>query len=142
MSFHSLFFELQTLAVVANLVGEAAVPLPNLEDRLKASQADAESGGPNDPGRVEDTHFLGSYQWDACHKYAKIAGVYDEAAENFIATNKAIYDHSGKRRKGLFPGGPDTYRDDLYVRQDEKQSFDVQVHVAGADRVAVEAATA
>ena len=134
------FFELQTQAVVANLVGEAAVPLPNLEDRLKAAQADADSGGPNDPGRVEDTHFLGSYQWESCRNYAKIAGVYDEATENFIATNKAIYDHSGKRRKGLFPGGPDTYRDDLYVRQDETLSFDVQV--AEADRVPVEAATA
>ena len=134
------FFELQTQAVVANLVGEAPVPLPNLEARLKAAKVDAESGGPNDPGRVEDTHFLGSYQWDACRKYAKLAGVYDEATENFIATNKAIYDHSGGRRKGLFPGGPDTYREDLYVRQEDEQSFDVQV--AEADAVVAEAATA
>ena len=134
------FFELQTQAVATNLLGEAPVPFPNLEARLEAAHADAESGGPNDPGRVEDTHFLGSYQWDACREYAKLAGVYDETMENFIATNKAIYDHSGSRRKGLFPGGPDTYRDDLYIRQEDKQSFDVQVAEIVAD--AVEAATA
>lgn len=134
------FFEFQMQAVVANLVGEAAVPLPNMEDRLKAAQADADSGGPNDPGRVEDTHFLGSYQWDACRNYAKIAGMYDEATENFIATNKAIYDHSGMRRKGLFPGGPDTYREDLYVRQEGKQRF--QVQLAEADAATLEDAHA
>ena len=121
------FFELQTQAVVATLVGKAAVPLPKLEKRISAAEADAKSGGPNDPGRVEDTHFLGSHQWDASRTYARIAGVYDEETEDYIATNKAIYDHSGSRRKGLFPGGRDTYREDIYVRDDKRQGFDVKV---------------
>ena len=36
---------------------------------------------------------------------------------------KAIYDHSGSRRKSTSPGGPDTYRSDRYIRNDATQTF-------------------
>jgi hypothetical protein len=58
-------------------------------------------------------------------KYAKYAGLCDDDLKKYIMTNKAIYDHSGKERKGLFPGGPDTYRFNSYVRDDENESFQV-----------------
>jgi len=56
---------------------------------------------------------------------AKMAGEYDENAENFIATNKAIWDHAGAELKGLPPGGPDTYRSTCYVRDEQNKSFKV-----------------
>ena len=115
------YFELQAQAMVARLVNETgSIPFPNLEARLAAAKEDRASGGPSDgPGRVEDTHYLGSFQWDYCRKMARIAGSLDGKTERFLATNKAIYDHSGSRRKGLFPGGEDIYRGDKYVRDDE-----------------------
>ena len=39
--------------------------------------------------------------------------------------NKQIYDHSNAARKNLCPGGPDTYRENRYVRDDEEDSFRV-----------------
>jgi hypothetical protein len=42
-----------------------------------------------------------------------------------MVTLQAIYDHSGKARKELFPGGPDGYRYNTYVRDDENKSFHV-----------------
>ena len=38
---------------------------------------------------------------------------------------KAMYDHSSNARKGLFPGGPDDYRYNSYVRDDKNESFHV-----------------
>ena len=67
--------------------------LPSLQERLKDAARDAASGGPNDPGRVQDTHYLGSYQWDYCRRLAKIGGFYDNTIENYIATNKVRLDH-------------------------------------------------
>jgi hypothetical protein len=113
--------------------------LPGLEERIVAAEKDASSGGPKPPGRVQDTHYLGSYQWDYCLKYAEYAGYHDNnndfdasplnksmsQLKKYIATNKAIYDHSGNERKGLFPGGPDKYRYNCYIRNDEEQSFHV-----------------
>jgi hypothetical protein len=62
--------------------------LPPSTERLKAAELDAASGGPDDPGRIQDTHFLGSYQWDYCRKLAKLGGFYDQSTENYISTNK------------------------------------------------------
>eukprot|EP00978_Attheya_sp_CCMP212_P036594 scaffold167398_cov46-Attheya_sp.AAC.1 len=121
-------FELQAEAIVAQYTGSAPEPLPPLEERLERAKADAESGGPNDPGRLVDTHYLGSHQWDYCRKMARMAGLYDEAMENFIATNKIIYEDASQRRKGLFPGGPDDYRANCYIRNDENQSFQMVVN--------------
>ncbi len=98
------------------------VPI-SIEERMESAMRDANSGGPKENGRVQDTHFLGSYQWDACRTYAQYGGVLDKDVENHIATNQAIYDHSNKARKGLFPGGPDLYRYNSYIRDDENRSF-------------------
>lgn len=121
------FFELQAEAMASQLVKDSSTSwqLPPLQERLDAARRDADSGGPNCPGRVQDTHFLGSYQWDECLKYAKFGGAYNENLRKYIMTNKGIYDHSGEQRKSLFPGGPDGYRYNSYVRDDENESFKV-----------------
>ncbi|KAK1740157.1 flavin-containing monooxygenase [Skeletonema marinoi] len=100
------------------------IPLPCLSDRLAAASEDAASGGPNG-ARVQETHNLASHQWDFCRKLAKISGDYDDEMEKFIATNKAIYDRSGKERKSMIPGGEDVYRETRFRRNDENQSYDI-----------------
>lgn len=62
--------------------------LPSLSERLQHAEKAALNGGPDDPGRVQDTHFLGSHQWNYCRRLAKLSGFYDEDTENYIATNK------------------------------------------------------
>ena len=122
------FFELQAEAVVSQLVRDSSSKswnLPSLEDRMDCAEKDAGSGGPKGPGRIQDTHFLGPFQWDECLKYAKFADICDESLTKYIMTNKAIYDHSGEQRKSLFPGGPDGYRYNSYIRDDENESFRV-----------------
>ena len=115
-------FEFQAEAIAAQWKGNSPNPLPPLQERLDLAKEDAEAGGPNGK-RVQDTHYLGSFQWEYCRDMAKISGVYDEAVENYIATNQAIYDDASQQRKGLFPGGPDDYRGNCYMRKDEEQSF-------------------
>ena len=67
--------------------------LPSHEGRRKSTQEDAASGGSKEGGRIQDTHFLGNAQWDACRLMAKLAGLYDDQMENYIATNKvSTYD--------------------------------------------------
>lgn len=119
-------FEMQSTAVVSQLTAkDGSIPLPPLPERLVAADRDANSGGPDSPGRVQDTHFLGSHQWDYCRKLAKIGGVYDDSMEDYIATNKALYDRSGKERKGMAPGGEDLYRETRFRRVEEDQSYEI-----------------
>jgi thioredoxin reductase len=56
---------------------------------LRANAArDAESGGPL-AGRVpQDTHYLGSAQWEYCRRMARYAGILDQETEDYIATNQ------------------------------------------------------
>lgn len=121
------FFEIQAESVASQL-GKRSLKswsLPPLDVRMESAEKDAISGGPKKQ-RVQDTHFLGSYQWDECLKYARFAGICDESLKKYIMTNKAIYDHVGEQRKSLFPGGPDSYRYQSYVRDDENESFQVK----------------
>ena len=92
--------------------------LPTFEERIACATRDAESGGPKDPGRVQDTHYLGRYQWDYCRRIASLANNLTPELERYILTNKAIYDHSECERKGMIPGGLDTYRSTRYERFD------------------------
>jgi len=130
-------FEIQSSAVVSQLLSSksnasnggsssSSVALPALSERMECAQTHAASGGPASPGRVQDTHFLGSYQWDYCRKIAKmIDNGYDEDMENYIATNKALYDRSGMERKGMIPGGDDLYRETRFRRVDEEQKYEI-----------------
>ena len=126
------FFELQAEAVVSQLCmksgqstsSSTSWSLPSMQQRMEEAEEDANRGGPK-ASRIQDTHFLGSYQWDECLKYAKFAGVLDESLQKYIRTNKALYDHSGEQRKSLHPGGPDRYRYNSYVRDDENESFQI-----------------
>jgi len=119
-------FEIQGSAVVSQLTSRpGSISLPSLSERMAAAEKDASSGGPSSPGRVVDTHFLGSFQWQYSRRLAKIGGVYDEDMENYIATNKAMYDRSGKERKSMTPGGDDIYRETIFRREDEKQSYQI-----------------
>lgn len=113
-------FELQSEAVWEQL---NHFSLPKLPDRLELAQKDATSGGPNN-GRIVDTHFLGSAQWDYSREMAKLAGIYNDTIEQYISTNKEIYDHAGTARKSLFPGGPDTYREIKYTREESSWKVD------------------
>jgi hypothetical protein len=124
------FFELQAEAIVSQMMkggvhNSSAWRLPSVEQRLKAAEDQAQSGGPKSPGRIQDTHFLGSHQWAECTKYARFAGVYDDSLMKYVETSKRIYDHSGEQRKILFPGGADSYRYNSYVRDNENQTFQV-----------------
>ena len=117
--------EIQASAVVSQTRQQIkGIPLPCLSDRLAAASEDAASGGPNGT-RVQDTHNLASKQWDFSRKLAKISGDYDEEMEKFIATNKAIYERSGKERKFMIPGGEDIYRETRFRRDEENQSYEI-----------------
>lgn len=117
--------EIQASAVVSQTRPQIkGMPLPCLTDRLAAASEDAASGGPTGT-RVQDTHNLASHQWDFCRKLAKISGEYGEEMEKFIATNKAIYDRSGKERKSMIPGGEDSYRETRFRRDDVNQSYEI-----------------
>jgi hypothetical protein len=59
------FFELQAEAVVSQLVRDsssASWHLPHLHERMESAENDANSGGPNEPGRIQETHYLGPVQ--------------------------------------------------------------------------------
>jgi cation diffusion facilitator CzcD-associated flavoprotein CzcO len=121
-------FELQAAAVVSQWTKNLRmhkILLPPLVERIAAAERDASSGGPDSPGRVVNTHYLGSYQFDYCRNLARIAGVYDDVMEDYIATNEAIYDRSGKERKIMEPGGRDSYRETRFRRLDGEQSYDI-----------------
>ena len=56
--------------------------------RKKAAFVDFEGGGPKYPGRIQDTHYLGSFQWDYCRMLSKMANIYNEDMERFISGNE------------------------------------------------------
>jgi hypothetical protein len=62
-----------------------------LHERMEAAAQDKHSGGPKEVGRVQDSHYLGSFQWDACRKYAEYGNVLNEDVKKFIATNKVCF---------------------------------------------------
>lgn len=127
--------EIQAAAVVSQTRQQInGIPLPCLSERLAAASEDAASGGPNGT-RVQDTHNLASHQWDFCRKLAKISGDYDDEMEQFIATNKAIYDRSGKERKSMIPGGEDLYRETRFRRDDENQSYEILYSKTGTESI-------
>jgi len=78
-------FELQAEAVCTKLIDHSLLPV---KERMDAAEADAVRGGPDETGRVEDTHYLGAAQWDYCRSMAKLAGLYNDKMENYIATNQ------------------------------------------------------
>lgn len=118
-------FELQAEAVAASLSTDPRTFFPPLATRLAEAERGRTGGGP-DGGRVQDTHFLGNHQWDYCRLMAKLSGRGDdEDLERYVRTNKALYDHAGKERKACVPGGPDTYRETRYARDDEAGDFRV-----------------
>ena len=41
---------------------------------------------------MPNTHFLGSFQWDACRKYAQYAGNYDDIFEEALAESDGLID--------------------------------------------------
>lgn len=64
--------------------------LPTAQQLVKAAKAAAMSGGEGKKfGRVpEDTHYLGSAQWDYCRRMAEYADAYDEKLSDYLAINK------------------------------------------------------
>jgi hypothetical protein len=99
--------------------------LPDEAQRMADAERDAVAGGAKGQGRIQDTHFLGDQQWDYCRAMAKLAGLYDDETESYLAMNKALYDYAGKARKDMVPGGPDTYRSLVFHRDQPNRRFDV-----------------
>lgn len=64
--------------------------LPDRATRRAAAARDAASGGaPGGGGRVpDDTHYLGSAQWDYCRRMADLAGLRDASFDAYIDTNQ------------------------------------------------------
>jgi hypothetical protein len=72
---------------------ERSRTLPDLTTRLQQAAVDAASGGEGKAqgtGRVpQDTHFLGSAQWEYCRRMAEHAGLYnDSRVKDYLATNQ------------------------------------------------------
>jgi Flavin-binding monooxygenase-like len=109
-------FEMQSEAVVAQWMKEYM--LPNLDDRKKLATEDANRGGPKpNSDRVQDSHFLGDFQWGYCRQMVGLAQLSDnDSVDEYIRTNQALYEHAGAARKAGFPGGPDDYRSIRYSR--------------------------
>jgi len=125
-------FELQAEAVVSQLLNCAAIPLPPLRERLRIiAEEDSQcSGQPPQDGitsntRIKDTHYLGKHQWNYCRNMAEISGTYNSHMMKYLTMNQAIYEHSASYRLQSFPGGPDTYRNMRYIRNDQEQKFTV-----------------
>jgi hypothetical protein len=83
-------FELQAEAVERSWRTEEVSVLPQVDERRHAAATAACSGGEGKPhGRVpDDTHCLGSAQWEYCRRMAEYAGVLDDSIEDYLATNK------------------------------------------------------
>jgi hypothetical protein len=66
------------------------IVLPDRATRRAAAARDAASGGaPGGGGRVpDDTHYLGSAQWDYCRRMADLAGLRDASFDAYIDTNQ------------------------------------------------------
>jgi len=99
------FFEIQAEAIVAQLLKQSPFPLPDLDDRVFAAARDAEGGGPQNQ-RVQDTHYLGSHQWDWCRKYAEYAGVNDSNYGKFIIQTRLSTMIRAQGGKVQYPAGP------------------------------------
>lgn len=122
-------FEFQAEAIVSQilnngLTGSESV-LPNYKKRQDWARDDMVIGGYKKSGILQDIHYLGGYQWEYFRELANISMLYNDTIEDYISTSKAIYEHSGSRRKNIFPGGFDEYRYDSYTRDDKNRSFKV-----------------
>lgn len=86
-------FELQAEACLAQM---AECTLPARSARIQHAK-NAEGGEGKQDGRIADTHYLGNMQWEYERGMAKYAGIYDDAMETFIATNKvrSLWEHLG-----------------------------------------------
>jgi cation diffusion facilitator CzcD-associated flavoprotein CzcO len=89
-------FELQCEAVLGTWQGgtdsERSRTLPDLKTRLQQAEQDAVSGGEGrapGTGRVpQDTHYLGSAQWEYCQRMAEYAGLHNDGMRDYLATNQ------------------------------------------------------
>lgn len=83
-------FELQVEAFVQQIIMDGD-KIPAKAEREEHALRDAVGVGANKTGRVEDTHYLGSAQWDYCRDLAAMAHLYDNAMEHYISTNRVSF---------------------------------------------------
>ena len=84
-------FEFQAEAVVAQYLKSASgSDLPDPYKRIELAEKDATSGGPND-GRIQDTHYLGNYQWDYIRRLARLAGTEDKEIDSYLETTVVCF---------------------------------------------------
>lgn len=87
-------FELQAEAVInswlrrSNSESTSSLDLPPKTQRLQHAAEAALSGGKTN-GRVpDDTHYLGSAQWEYCRQMARYAGILDDTLDAYLNTNQ------------------------------------------------------
>lgn len=93
--------ELQAEAIYAQFFQDCK--LPSLGTRVEAAEKDATSGGFKQTGRIQDTHNLGSGQWDYCRVMAKLAGIFDKNMDNRLIVNevRTSWDEFNTARRAL-----------------------------------------
>lgn len=98
--------QIQSILATRVFTGNAA--LPDVHARREAVQSHRHS-----LEREKDAHHLGDKQWMYSLHLLDLANLDDLSERDrwrqFVATNKAIYDHAGPRRPAI-PGSPDIYR--------------------------------
>ena len=102
--------------------------LPTSEaDRLQAADTEARAGGPFHQRVPQDTHYLGSAQWNYCRRMGQYAFPSSsneyQKLDQYLATNEQIYNDAGASRKADAPGAADNYRSYCYERLDDQASF-------------------
>jgi len=117
-------FEIQAEAVCSQLIKTAAEPLPSFKDRVESAEKDFNGRGPNGT-RIQDTHWLSRHQWGYCRMISKMSDCYNEEMENYISTTQVIAKHVSKQRFGNFPAGPDVYRLNNFIRDNDNKSYEV-----------------
>jgi hypothetical protein len=85
-------FELQMEAIVSQLLlsqeDSTSGVLLDQKQRHEQAEEDAVAGGSKKTGQIKETHYLGAAQWDHLRELARMAGIYDDQMEAYIATNK------------------------------------------------------
>ena len=72
--------------------------------------------------RPEDTHYLGSAQWEYNRQCAALAGTLSDERDKDLRIREKIYVDASARRPPT-PGDPDTYRRTQYVVKHEREEF-------------------
>ena len=107
---------------IAETVLYSEMKLPPADILSSEALKDHNSGGSKGQ-RVEDTHYLGSAQWDYLRDLAKLGGLMDDEYDTFLKVQEAIYDDAHESRMKCKKGNDD-YRGDIYTKNKDGTSWE------------------